>query len=236
MYGVVADAEKKEASQAPSETATQSMRLFSMPVEKKDMQARVIEYLSEHGYYKAFHMFQKETGIEYTAAPLLKERDQIKSFLLDGKIKQAISLIEQVIPCLFADRPDILFLMLRSDILEGLHVRSDTEEKALSRIESELSPIVLENPESMEELEALVASVIFSQPAAQSIVQQRRASFQKVNQAILLHVDYVMRFTIEEMLADFASILRQPKLAYMYKNSALLQNIAKEAGVSGPAE
>lgn len=230
MYRLSED-DKTERQKDISDISVQNRRIFSVPIEKKEIQKYVVEYFSEHGYSKAFHALKREAGIEHTAAPLLEEREEIRILSSEGKALEIISKIEKILPCLFAEHPELVFAILEQDILEDLCIRNNSEGAALDRIEKELSPIVIEHSEILGNLEEIVASVIFSKVSSEAVISRRDALFARINKAILLYMDYMMSCSLNKLLNELSQVSKQPEFINLMKTCGLLQKVMKEAGI-----
>lgn len=217
MYRMRADDAKNEKVLKTSDTISLNKKILSMQIDRKEMQKSILEYFSEYGYSKAFCKFSKETGHTVAPAPLLEEREKIRTLANDGNFLEIIKTLETSIPCIFVDYPSLIFFILEQDILESLFLRMGSEGSALTRIKNELAPIVLENPLLINDLEALVSSIVFAQFSLETVMMNRTSVFKKINKTVLLHLDYIMKDSIKVLLDDIKSISTHPEILSIIK-------------------
>ncbi|KAI5163095.1 hypothetical protein NEAUS03_2197 [Nematocida ausubeli] len=225
MPSLQADAKKEETSKKQPHSGVESKKLLLLPVDKAKIQLDVLTYFSESAYYTAFVAFKKEINSTFEPSPLLKEREEIRIFAADGKFLKVLAATQKLLPCLLFNTPGMAFEVIKQDILEDMYIRNSSEGSALVRIEKELSPIVLDHPDLLPNLEDLVSSILFGESSQEEVIIRRDAIFTSINQLLLMSVDYVIQNSITSLLMGISSALEMPEITTLSKNCKMLHGI-----------
>lgn len=220
-----ADDTKNEKGLKATDGTPLNKKIFSMQIDKKEIHSSILEYFSEYGYCRAFYKFSQEVEQAMEPAPLLNEREKIRNLASNGKFLEIIKTLEEAIPCIFVDRPELLFSILEQDVLEDLCIRMEPEGATLSRIKKDLSPIVLQNAFLVKHLEDLVSSIVFAQFSFESVMESRASVFKKINKTVLLHLDYIMKDSIKLLLDDIKSITTYPEILPIIKGCPTFEKV-----------
>lgn len=167
------------------------MEQFSLcSIKRSQIDKYILDFFAEEGYYEPWTALAKDmqsASGEHAQSPpppviFLKERSEIRALIVNGKISETISRINDLNPQLLEKSPCVHFSLLQQKILETMNMFP--EEDVLEQIEKELTPIVLESPELLSRLEETLIQYIFKNTA--DIAKKRRDLARYINHNILL--------------------------------------------------
>ncbi|XP_059160654.1 glucose-induced degradation protein 8-B homolog [Physella acuta] len=164
-------------------------QLMSQHVGRADMNKLIMNYLVTEGFKEAAEKFSAESGVTPTVnLDSLDDRIRIRQAILEGRVMEAIAIINSLYPELL-DNDRYLFFRLQQQQLIELIKKKDLE-KALNYAQSRLSERVEENPNVLPELEKTLALLAFDNPEHSPFGEllhpsQRQKVASEVNAAIL---------------------------------------------------
>ncbi|KAH9500555.1 Glucose-induced degradation complex subunit [Bulinus truncatus] len=164
-------------------------QLVTQHVSRADMNKLIMNYLVTEGFKEAAEKFSIESGVSPSVnLDSLDDRIRIRQAILDGRIMDAIALINSLYPELL-DNDRYLFFRLQQQQLIEL-IKSKDLEKALNYAQCKLAERVEENPNVLPELEKTLALLAFENPESSPFgdllhPSQRQKVAIEVNAAIL---------------------------------------------------
>ncbi|XP_015914598.1 glucose-induced degradation protein 8 homolog isoform X2 [Parasteatoda tepidariorum] len=175
-------------------------------MQRADMNRLIMNYLVTEGFKGAAERFRIESGVQPTVdLDTLDERIKIRDAIQNGKIQEAIEMVNNLHPELLdADR--YLFFHLQQQHLIEL-IRERNIEEALKYAQEQLAERGEENKEVLSELERTLALLAFDEP--------ERSPF-----GDLLHPSHRQKIASEVNAAILEMENREsttPKLAVMLK-------------------
>ncbi|XP_015914597.1 glucose-induced degradation protein 8 homolog isoform X1 [Parasteatoda tepidariorum] len=181
-------------------------RIGNLRMQRADMNRLIMNYLVTEGFKGAAERFRIESGVQPTVdLDTLDERIKIRDAIQNGKIQEAIEMVNNLHPELLdADR--YLFFHLQQQHLIEL-IRERNIEEALKYAQEQLAERGEENKEVLSELERTLALLAFDEP--------ERSPF-----GDLLHPSHRQKIASEVNAAILEMENREsttPKLAVMLK-------------------
>lgn len=139
------------------------IRNLHMHMQRADMNRLIMNYLVTEGFKGAAEKFRVESGIQPTVdLDTLDERIKIRDAIQNGKIQEAIELVNNLHPELL-DCDRYLFFHLQQQHLIEL-IRERNIEEALKYAQEQLAERGEENKEVLSELERTLALLAFDEP------------------------------------------------------------------------
>jgi len=139
--------------------------LNSHHVSRADMNKLIMNYLVTEGYKEAAEKFSAESGVSPSVSlETLDDRIRIRQAILDGRIQEAVALINSLFPELLDDDRYLYFRLQQQQLIEL--IKDKQLEAALEFAQSRLVERVEEKPNVLQELEKTLALLAFEDPAA----------------------------------------------------------------------
>lgn len=139
------------------------MRLAQFPLKHTDMNRLVMNYLVTEGFKEAAEKFQIEAGLTPTIElNSLDDRILIREAVQDGRIDEAIHLVNELHPNLLDNDRYLLFHMQQMQLIEL--IRTGNVEEALTFAQTKLAEASEDMPEVLGELERTLALLAFEKP------------------------------------------------------------------------
>lgn len=161
----------------------------SHKVTRADMNTLIMNYLVTEGFKESAEKFRLESGIQPSCdLNQLDERIKIREEIQNGRIENAISLVNSLQPELL-DNDRYLYFHLQQQHLIEL-IRQGNVEGALEYAQTHLAERGEENPEILSELERTLALLAFEEPEKSPFgdllhLCQRQKVASELNAAIL---------------------------------------------------
>jgi len=138
-------------------------RIGNLHMQRADMNRLIMNYLVTEGFKGAAEKFRIESGIQPSVdLDTLDERIKIRDAIQNGKIQEAIQLVNNLHPELL-DCDRYLFFHLQQQHLIEL-IRQRKIEEALKYAQEQLAERGEENKEVLSELERTLALLAFDKP------------------------------------------------------------------------
>eukprot|EP00105_Crassostrea_gigas_P019984 XP_011438647.1 PREDICTED: glucose-induced degradation protein 8 homolog isoform X2 [Crassostrea gigas] len=138
-------------------------RLQQVHPTRADMNKLVMNYLVTEGFKEAADKFQKESGVQpMVDLEQLDERIKIREAIQEGRIQDAISLVNSIQPELLDNDRYLYFRLQQQQLIEL--IREKNVEAALEFAQTQLAERGEENPEILSELERTLALLAFESP------------------------------------------------------------------------
>ncbi|XP_023234918.1 glucose-induced degradation protein 8 homolog [Centruroides vittatus] len=182
--------------------------LENLHIHRSDMNRLIMNYLVTEGFKEAAEKFRIESGLQPSIElESLDERIQIRDAIENGRIQEAIGLVNKYHPELL-DNDRYLFFHLQQQHLIEL-IREQNIEEALKYAQDQLAERGEENREILSELERTLALLAFDEPEKSPFGELLRLSHRQkiaseVNAAIL---DMENRESITPKLAILLKLL-----------------------------
>ncbi|XP_005096701.1 glucose-induced degradation protein 8 homolog [Aplysia californica] len=163
--------------------------LGTQHVGRADMNKLIMNYLVTEGFKEAAEKFSAESGISPTVnLDTLDDRIRIREAILEGRVMEAISLINSLYPELLDSDRYLYFRLQQQELIEL--IKAKELESALDFAQTRLSERVEENPNVLPELEKTLALLAFDDPESSPFGEllhpsQRQKVASEVNSAIL---------------------------------------------------
>lgn len=164
-------------------------RLKQVKINKRDLNALVMNYLIVEGYKDAAAMFEIESNTPTnTNLETITERVQIRSLLQKGEISQAIEAVNDLNPEILDCNPTLYFRLQQQQLIEM--IRAGKINEALQFAMEELAPLGEENAQFLSEIEKTMSLLAFESakdcPVSYLLdVSQRQKTASELNAAIL---------------------------------------------------
>ncbi|XP_070532619.1 glucose-induced degradation protein 8 homolog [Ptychodera flava] len=164
-------------------------KLQTLHITRADMNKLIMDYLVTEGFKEAAEKFKVESGIQPNVnLDTLDERIQIRDAIQNGRIEDAIALVNDLHPELL-DNDRYLFFHLQQQHLIEL-IRNKKVEQALEYAQTHLAERGEENSEVLPELERSLALLAFENPESSPFSEllhpsQRQKVASELNAAIL---------------------------------------------------
>ncbi|XP_022097849.1 glucose-induced degradation protein 8 homolog [Acanthaster planci] len=164
-------------------------KLQSLHITRSDMNKLIMDYLVTEGFKDAAEKFQQESGTQpATSLDSMSERIQIREAIQEGRIEEAIALVNDIHPELL-DNDRYLYFHLQQQYLIEL-IRNGQLESALEYAQTHLAERGEENAEILPELERTLALLVFENPETSPFADllhpsQRQKVASELNSAIL---------------------------------------------------
>ncbi|ESO01210.1 hypothetical protein HELRODRAFT_174754 [Helobdella robusta] len=158
-------------------------------VQRIEMNKLVMNYLVTEGYKEAAEKFHSESGVEMlTNHAQLDKRIQIKDAIMNGKVLEAMALINHLCPELLETNKKLNFHLHQQQTIEL--IREQKIEQALEYAQNHLAEKGEENAENLTEIEFTLALLAFTEPETSPYgnllhTAQRRKVAAEVNAALL---------------------------------------------------
>jgi len=138
-------------------------KLEELRIQRADMNKLIMNYLVTEGFKEAAEKFQLESGIN----PLidldnLDHRIKIRDAIQNGKIQEAISMVNRLYPELLDDNRYLFFHLQQQQLIELIRERN--LEESLKFAQDHLAERGEENQEILIELERTLALLAFDEP------------------------------------------------------------------------
>lgn len=138
-------------------------RLENVHIQRADMNRLIMNYLVTEGFKEAAEKFQIESGIKPSMdLGNLDERIKIRDAIQNGRILEAIAMVNNLHPELL-DNDRYLFFHLQQQHMIEL-IRERNTEEALKFAQEQLSERGEENQDILVELERTLALLAFEEP------------------------------------------------------------------------
>ncbi|PHJ18529.1 hypothetical protein CSUI_007642, partial [Cystoisospora suis] len=165
-------------------------RMSEVEVYEHDLHRLILNFFTVHGFQASAEEFSRETGLE-PDMPLasIARRSQIREAVLEGRMQEAISLINEVHPDILTLNPEVNFLLRQQQLLSL--IESGDTCAAIDFAQSELAPCIKQHPGLLPKLEEAMALLAFSDlkcEEAQRLmggVDQREQTARRIDEAIL---------------------------------------------------
>lgn len=163
---------------------------------KSDLNALILDYLTNEGYPAAAERFSKEARLPLPEdAPSIQARKDIQQAIHTGSIQSAIEAINELNNQVLDGNPALHFALLRLQLVELIRTCNSTPDgditPALHFAQTQLAPRAPTRPEFLEDLERTMAILLFGPddlaPQLAKILHPdlRREVADQVNRAIL---------------------------------------------------
>lgn len=164
-------------------------RLDATHLQRGDLNRLVMDYLVTEGFKEAADKFRLEANVA-PPVPLdsLDERIRIRDCLQEGRVLEAVALLNSVRPELLDTDRCLLFHLRQQHLIEL--IREGRTEEALAYAQDHLSECGEENPQVLAELERTLALLAFEEPSSSPFgdllhPSQRQKVASEVNAALL---------------------------------------------------
>lgn len=164
-------------------------RLDGVHLHRSDLNRLVMDYLVTEGFKEAADKFRLEAGV-VPPVPLdsLDERIRIRDCLQEGRVLEAVALLNGLRPELLDNDRCLLFHLRQQHLIEL--IREGRTEEALAYAQDHLSECGEENPQVLSELERTLALLAFEEPQSSPFgdllhPSQRQKVASEVNAALL---------------------------------------------------
>uniref|UniRef100_A0A023GAJ8 Putative lish motif-containing protein n=2 Tax=Amblyomma TaxID=6942 RepID=A0A023GAJ8_AMBTT len=164
-------------------------RLDKVHLHRGDLNRIIMDYLVTEGFKEAADKFRLEAGV-VPPVPLdtLDERIRIRDCLQEGRVLEAVSLLNGLRPELLDNDRCLLFHLRQQHLIEL--IREGRTEEALAYAQDHLSECGEENPQVLSELERTLALLAFEEPQSSPFgdllhPSQRQKVASEVNAALL---------------------------------------------------
>ncbi|KAL3250422.1 hypothetical protein MRX96_055493 [Rhipicephalus microplus] len=164
-------------------------RLDRVHLHRTDLNRLVMDYLVTEGFKEAADKFRLEAGV-VPPVPLdtLDERIRIRDCLQEGRVLEAVALLNGLRPELLDNDQCLLFHLRQQHLIEL--IREGRTEEALAYAQDHLSECGEENPQVISELERTLALLAFEEPQSSPFgdllhPSQRQKVASEVNAALL---------------------------------------------------
>lgn len=164
-------------------------RLHALHITRADMNRLIMNYLVTEGFKEAAEKFRMESGIQPSLdLDTLDERIKIREAIQNGKIQEAIALVNSLHPELLDNDKYLYFHLQQQHLIELIRERNI--EGALAFAQTHLAERGEENPEILTELERTLALLAFEDPECSPFGEllhpsQRQKVASELNAAIL---------------------------------------------------
>jgi len=139
------------------------IRLEQYPYKQADMNRLIMNYLVTEGFKEAAEKFQMEAGLEPSVElSSLDDRILIREAVQNGRIQEAIHLVNQLHPELLDNDRYLFFHLQQLQLIEL--IRAGKIEEALTFAQNKLSEADEHIPEALMELERILALLAFEKP------------------------------------------------------------------------
>jgi len=139
--------------------------LNSQHVSRADMNTLIMNYLVTEGFKEAAEKFSAESGVTPSVnLDTLDDRIRIRQAILDGRIQEAVALVNSLYPELLDNDRYLYFRLQQQQLIELIKGRQ--LEQALDFAQSRLAERVEEKPNVLPELEKTLALLAFEDPGA----------------------------------------------------------------------
>ncbi|XP_032828868.1 glucose-induced degradation protein 8 homolog [Petromyzon marinus] len=164
-------------------------RVSNAHIQRADMNRLIMNYLVTEGFKEAAEKFRVESGIEPgTDLDSLDERIKIRDVILNGRIQEAIGLINSLHPELLDTNRYLYFHLQQQHLIELIRERQT--EAALEFAQTQLAERGEESSECLLEMERTLALLAFDSPEESPFGEllhpsQRQKVWSEVNAAVL---------------------------------------------------
>ncbi|XP_069133991.1 glucose-induced degradation protein 8 homolog [Argopecten irradians] len=164
-------------------------KLQNVHITRADMNNLIMNYLVTEGFKEAAEKFRMESGVQPSIdLDQLDERIKIREAIQEGKIQDAISLVNNIHPELLDNDRYLYFHLQQQQLIEL--IRDKNVEAALEYAQTHLAERGEENPEILSELERTLALLAFENPENSPFGEllhpsQRQKVASELNAAIL---------------------------------------------------
>ncbi|CAN8003905.1 unnamed protein product [Ixodes hexagonus] len=138
-------------------------RLEGVHIQRADMNRLIMNYLVTEGFKEAAEKFKLESGV---TSPVdldsLDERIRIRDCIQQGRVLEAVALLNDIRPELLDNDRYLLFHLQQQHLIEL--IREGRTEEALAYAQDHLSERGEENPQVLSELERTLALLAFEEP------------------------------------------------------------------------
>lgn len=150
----------KELKQGKISNEKWNDELSKIKINRDDMNKLVLNYLIIEGYKEAVLKFTKESNLscEYDLS-LLDKRMQIRTFIVNGQIDEAINQINNINSEILEKNPSIHFELEKQKLIEI--IKSNKVEEAIAFAQNTLFPITVNNSKLLDELEKIMSLLAF---------------------------------------------------------------------------
>lgn len=140
-------------------------RLESVHIQRADLNRLIMNYLVTEGFKEAAEKFRLESGAPCPVdLDSLDERIRIRDHIQQGRMLEAIALLNNLRPELLDNDRYLLFHLQQQHLIEL--IREQKIEEVLAYAQEHLSERGEENPEVLCELERTLALLAFDEPQA----------------------------------------------------------------------
>uniref|UniRef100_A0A090XEN2 Putative lish motif-containing protein n=1 Tax=Ixodes ricinus TaxID=34613 RepID=A0A090XEN2_IXORI len=143
-------------------------RLEGVHIQRADMNRLIMNYLVTEGFKEAAEKFKLESGV---TSPVdldsLDERIRIRDCIQQGRVLEAVALLNDIRPELLDNDRYLLFHLQQQHLIEL--IRDGRTEEALAYAQDHLSERGEENPQVLSELERTLALLAFEEPHDESL-------------------------------------------------------------------
>ncbi|KAL5007203.1 hypothetical protein ScPMuIL_016009 [Solemya velum] len=164
-------------------------RLHNIHITRADMNKLIMNYLVTEGFKEAAEKFKIESGVQPSMdLDELDDRIKIRDSIQNGKIQEAISLVNNLHPELLDNDRYLYFHLQQQHMIEL--IREKNIEDALLYAQTHLAERGEENPEILSEMERTLALLAFEEPENSPFGEllhpsQRQKVASELNAAIL---------------------------------------------------
>jgi len=131
-----------------------------MKISSHTMNKLVMDYLVREGYKEAAEKFEKEAQVEVLPkVEKLEQKTEIKNAILNGEIKKAISLINDLCPGLLDENHFLLFNLQLQQLIEFIRLKQS--EEAIKFAQENLTVIINDNEKYLEPLERVMSLLVY---------------------------------------------------------------------------
>jgi hypothetical protein len=139
--------------------------LGDIQVSHSDMNRLVMDYLVTEGYKEAAEKFSEESGVHLPSgaySETLEARIRIRQAIHDGRVGDAITMINDLHPELLENNKILHFYLLQQQLIEL--IRQQRVDEALRFAQEHLAEKGEENPQLLKELERTLGLLAFERP------------------------------------------------------------------------
>jgi len=138
-------------------------KLETNHIHRSDMNHLIMNYLVTEGFKEAAEKFEVEAGLQASVdLDTLDDRIQIRDHIQSGRINEATTLVNKLMPELLDNERYLYFLLQQQQLIEL--IRCGETERALSFAQAHLAECGEENHDVLGDIERTLALLAFDEP------------------------------------------------------------------------
>ncbi|KAM0681974.1 Glucose-induced degradation complex subunit [Mitosporidium daphniae] len=209
-------------------------KMGQISIPKGDLNELIMNYLIIEGYSDAVRIFSEESKqkIDDLVLKDVEFREKLRNLVLDGKIKETISLINDSYPMLLEENNVLLFALKKQHLIEL--IKENRSKEAVYFAQKDLVPLTDMKDHLMSELEDAMALLAYTGNKRKSKKQEPTIPAEISHLLDQEHREKLVKLLNSKILEAGGLVQPEPKVNNLIRLMFWAQSLLDEYGATYP--